>query len=276
MGKEKPVTKEEKGRNRLAFQQYEPVEDFPGSLTLPWKCRCLICGELAYVIPATPHKKQTKPRQHCRHPDIEEVPSVAAPEEEILCTLGYALLGEGTQGDGAWRVRCHRCDGESEVTLAEARNTRGSRPCCAEAALRAAGYEPLAPYPGEAKAPWPAQCTTCFQERTTSLTRVRAGGSCGHETAESKRARVSAINRAERKESGPAPELTGDPEADAFLRMRSNQYEPLEPFCGDLLVPWKARCLLCGQVVHVVPNKRPRPEGAPRTLCNHLSEKRRK
>ncbi|GLV78008.1 hypothetical protein ACH4VS_32615 [Streptomyces hygroscopicus] len=39
--------------------------------------------------------------------------------------------------------------------------------------LRAAGYRPLTEYPGFAREPWPATCTTCGKVRYPTVTGVR-------------------------------------------------------------------------------------------------------
>jgi hypothetical protein len=44
--------------------------------------------------------------------------------------------------------------------------------------MRAAGFEPLEPYPGLAKAPWRCRCTRCGGIVSPTLTNVRQGGGC--------------------------------------------------------------------------------------------------
>lgn len=44
--------------------------------------------------------------------------------------------------------------------------------------MRAAGFEPVEPYPGLAKAPWQCRCTRCGGTPSPTLTNVRQGGGC--------------------------------------------------------------------------------------------------
>ncbi len=91
--------------------------------------------------------------------------------------------------------------------------------------MRAAGLEPLEPYPGIA-APWRCRHTVCGREVTPRLGNVTTGqGGCVYCSG---RARI-------------------DPEAAAGV-MRAAGLEPLEPYAGTAF-PWKSRCTKCGAIV---------------------------
>lgn len=99
-------------------------------------------------------------------------------------------------------------------------------PVVAVAIMRAAGLEPLEPYPGS-NAPWKCICLACGDECAPSLSHVREGSGCrrcGHE-------------RGARKQRG-------DP-GQAAAEMRAAGLEPSEPYPG-VNIPWKCTCLVCG------------------------------
>ncbi len=52
------------------------------------------------------------------------------------------------------------------------RSTPAQRAARATEILRAAGYRPLTEYPGFAREPWPAVCTTCGTTRYPTVTGV--------------------------------------------------------------------------------------------------------
>lgn len=91
----------------------------------------------------------------------------------------------------------------------------------ADAELRAAGYEPLEPYPGTVAAQWHARCTICGAERRPSLHDLRKGKRCAHRGV------------------ATTPEAAAD-------QARSAGFEPLEPYSGDRTSPWRVRCTACG------------------------------
>lgn len=90
----------------------------------------------------------------------------------------------------------------------------------ADAELRAAGYEPLEPYPGTVAAQWHARCTTCGAERRPSLHDIRKGKRCGHRSV------------------ATTPEQAAN-------EVRAAGYEPLESYPGNRTTPWRVRCTTC-------------------------------
>lgn len=101
-------------------------------------------------------------------------------------------------------------------------------PDAAAEVMRAAGLNPLTPYPG-ADAPWPCTCVTCSGEVAPSYTGVKGG----------KRCRLCSKVRA-------AAALRGD-EGAAIADMRKAGIEPLEPYRSNN-TPWLGQCG-CGRKV---------------------------
>jgi hypothetical protein len=157
----------------------EPVVPYPGS-NVPWACRCLTCGELVT-------------------PRLDSV--------------------RGGQGG------CRRCG----------QRRRRVRPFLsheqAEAQLRAAGMEPLVPYPGTTRAPWAGRCLTCGRLGAPRLDSIRRGARACQRCA----ARAAAPNRT--------------PADVAVAAMRAAGLEPVEPWPGTVRTPWACRCLTCGAQV---------------------------
>ncbi|WP_159398273.1 hypothetical protein [Streptomyces aureocirculatus] len=94
---------------------------------------------------------------------------------------------------GRWKVKCSAPDCGKEYSITLAQIQRGRRCQChrtmrqsAEEELRAAGYEPEAPFPGNTRKPWPSVCKTCGQKRRPNLDTIRAGKRCLHQTPEEK------------------------------------------------------------------------------------------
>lgn len=94
----------------------------------------------------------------------------------------------------------------------------------AVAAMRAAGFEPLVPYPGSEK-PWPAICTSCGHRVTPRWSEVKRRQDVGCPHC-----------------AGIARRLT---EAEALPLLAELGLEPLAPFPGTQR-PWPVRCQLCG------------------------------
>ena len=96
--------------------------------------------------------------------------------------------------------------------------------------MRAAGLEPLEPYPGNNR-PWPCLCTTCGSQVAPRLSSIRGGqGGCRACGARSK------------------PRV--DPEV-AAAEVRAAGFNPLEPYPGRVRDRWRIRCHACGADLHV-------------------------
>lgn len=165
---------------------YEPEEPWPGRASAQWKVRCRECGwpravRLTYARKGIP----------CSH----RAP-VGLPEEEVrkeLEAAGFELLS-GYDGHAITilDLRCIECGQVKRRPLSDVRAGKlcGHRPPVApptdhEGAaeeMRAAGYEPEEPYPGNVDSSWRVRCTAkwCRRERRTSLKAVREGQRCKH------------------------------------------------------------------------------------------------
>ncbi|CAM5479273.1 hypothetical protein SRIMM317S_06863 [Streptomyces rimosus subsp. rimosus] len=193
---------------------------------------------------------------------------------------GYARRGSRTTGtvsgaNVAWSSRCTKNAHLVAPTFTSVRvgasagcrycgriTPRGRRRAAgqarAEADMRAAGFEPLEPYPG-ARARWPCRHVVCGRTVHPRLFGIRAGkGGC-------------------RACAGRAPVDQRTAEAE----MRAIGMEPLEPFPGRVRDRWMCRCTTCaphrrahpqqhppraGRVLRLRPPRRRRP---PRGLRAH-------
>ncbi|WP_031019188.1 hypothetical protein [Streptomyces rimosus] len=109
--------------------------------------------------------------------------------------------------------------------IAAGERRRASGQARAEADMRAAGFEPLEPYPG-ARARWPCRHVVCGRTVHPRLFGIRAGkGGC-------------------RACAGRAPVDQRTAEAE----MRAIGMEPLEPFPGRVRDRWMCRCTTCGHI----------------------------
>lgn len=97
--------------------------------------------------------------------------------------------------------------------------------------MRAAGAEPLEPYPGS-QSPWRCQCLRCGAEVSPRLAKIRYGrgpcAACGNRATGERR-------KAEHAETAKAT-------------MRALGLEPVEPYPGAL-TKWRCRCVTCGREV---------------------------
>jgi DNA-directed RNA polymerase subunit RPC12/RpoP len=95
----------------------------------------------------------------------------------------------------------------------------------AEAAMRAAGLEPLEPYPGFST-PWRCRCQKCGEEVAPRLSTIVIGRGCRY------------CGNTERRIS----------DEQAATDMRAAGVEPLERYPG-VTRRWRCRCLTCGEEV---------------------------
>lgn len=89
--------------------------------------------------------------------------------------------------------------------------------------MRAAGFEPLAPYPGRATDPWPCRCS-CGNDVMTRLSFVRSG--------------TTGCKKCPRTGSRTDP-------SSAAAEVREAGFEPLETYPGKTTDRWRCRCA-CG------------------------------
>lgn len=154
----------------------------------------------------------------------------------IMQAAGFEPL-EPYPGSGTpWRCRHDVCGREVTPRLGNISSGRqgGCRYCAgkapippeeAAALMRAAGLEPLDPYPG-AMSHWRCRHQACGREVKARYSNVKRGvGIC----------------------RWCAPNAPVEPEEAAAL-MRSAGLEPLKPYCGTD-IPWPCRCTACGATV---------------------------
>ena len=154
---------------------FEPLEPYPGSRA-PWRCRCTACGS-----ERSPWLFSVRRGTRCACQSAQTSESQAVQE---LRAAGFEPLEPFRGMTVDWRCKCTRCG--SERTLQPRRVREGivcsacQRAQVAERAceeMRAAGWEPLEPYPG-VSGKWRSRCTTCGSESSKTLANVRIGRGC--------------------------------------------------------------------------------------------------
>jgi recombinational DNA repair protein (RecF pathway) len=203
----------------------EPLEPYPGA-GKPWRCSCACCGHTV-----TPRYNDVNNGLGgcvwCAGQAVE--PKAAA---EVMTAAGLEPLEPYPGSSRTWRCLCLVCG--QEVTPRYSNIRAGSGGCRhrrprllpeeAEAEVRAAGFEPLEPFPGMGE-PWHCRCNNCERAVKPRLSRIRAGvAGC-------------------RYCSGYAL----DPSA-AMSVMKDAGLEPLEPFPGSGK-QWRCRCVKCQREV---------------------------
>jgi hypothetical protein len=216
----------------------EPAEPYTGS-SAPWRCRCGTCGR--EVTPRLDNVRVGHAAcSYCAGRALDPAAAVA-----VMRAAGLEPAGPYPGAARPWPCHCMVCGRESKPRYANVSNGTGCRYCGADrirqalrldpevavAAMRAAGLEPLQPYPGAGK-PWKCRCTACGREVTPRYDDVRGGRSSGCKWCGWQATAVS---------------LRMDHEA-AAVTMIENGLEPLEPYPGSGR-PWRCRCLRCGAEV---------------------------
>lgn len=170
----------------------------------------------------------------------------AVEAESVMLHLGLRPLSPFPGSNTPWPAVHVECGREVAPTLTNVRRCGGAcRHCAREVAgakrraslaeraaaeMRAAGFEPLVPYPGT-KAPWLCLHTRCGIEVTPNLNAVRRNGTACR--------RCSTLARGHRFWTP----------ADAETFLASVGLEPLEPFPGSSSKPWRCRHSACGRIV---------------------------
>lgn len=239
------------GRLRLDNQVAEmtlrgvtPLEPYPGS-SKPWKCECQECGSIVtprYYTVVQAGKggcnvcAKKNAAQHRKK--ATEVKALKMAEKLKLKPLGQY---PGAHKD--WTLECLVCH---TVTTKKAHTVTIGKGCLkcnagnasrqkkelaaapAMAAMRKAGLNPLAPYPGR-HSPWNSQCLTCGQIVSPRVNGILSGAQGG------------CINCGNKKK-GQSRAIS---ERDAVDLLQSSSAKPLESYPGAN-VPWKSLCLKCG------------------------------
>ncbi len=132
-----------------------------------------------------------------------------------------------------WLCRCETCGRHPKPSYGRVRKTgRGCGYCSgrhvdpdeAVEVMRAAGFEPLTPYPGSLAA-WPCECSTCGKQSSPYYANTRyQNGRCACRQG-----------------------MRVDPD-EAAETMRAAGLKPLEPYPGSN-IRWRCRCTKCGKEV---------------------------
>jgi hypothetical protein len=211
----------------------EPLEPYRAA-NKPWRCECKKCGR--EVSPTLGHVRQGHGCKHCGAVKSGQKKALPAAEAEAeMRASGLEPLEPYPGANSAWRCRCKECGKEVSPRLNSVRSMGqgGCRYCggtapvdpdAAVAEMRAAGLEPLEPYPGANK-PWLCRCKTCDNKVRPRLTTIRKRHGC-------------------RYCGGTAPIAPDVAEAE----MRAVGLEPMESY-NNSHKPWLCRCQKCGHAV---------------------------
>lgn len=207
----------------------EPLEDYPGTVR-KWRCVCLECGQ--EVTPT--HDKVLQTGRGCPTCSIKqrglEHRLDADAAAAVMRAAGLEPLVPYPTTLSPWPCRCTTCGRTVDPSLSSVKRGARCRYCSgkdvipeeAVEVMRAAGVEPLVPYPG-ANVPWGCRCERCGKHPSPSYGYVRRTGSgCGYCSGRHV-----------------------DPQ-DAVIVMREAGFEPLTPYPGSLS-PWPCECVTCGK-----------------------------
>lgn len=215
----------------------EPLEPYPGSKN-PWKCRCLSCGR--EISPTLGNARKQGP---CRACGIEKMKKAQRLNDDVahkvMLESGLEPLDPYVNTGAPWRCRCLTCGEECFPTVDGVKRGSGCPVCGHErqaakartpeavaiARMRAGGYEPLEPYPGNKDKRWRCLCLGCGREVSPTMGNVHHGKRCPWCAGQ---------------------RIDGD---EAAAEMRSLGAEPLEPYPGKNSKPWRCRCTKCGQEI---------------------------
>lgn len=204
---------------------WEPQVPYPGSST-PWSCLCTVCDRVR-----TPSYASVKRGVGCGG-CLEKARVQADDAVAMMLAAGARPLEPYLNETEPWECECLTCFKVISPRFMGIK--RGVKPCAhcagnarfeddeAAAMMRAAGYEPLAPYPGASK-PWKSLCAGCETVRQPTLNSLRSKG-----------ARCQTCwTRSNLLPEGVVVEV-----------MRTAGFEPLEPYTRSD-APWLCRCLGC-------------------------------
>ncbi|MFK3735673.1 hypothetical protein ACI2LJ_36015 [Streptomyces sp. NPDC088090] len=225
---------------------FDPEIPYPGS-GVKWPCICRTCGKL--VEPRYATVKRGIGCRVCAGQAVD--PAEAA---DLMRRRGLEPDGPFPGSVKPWKYTCV-ARGHTDTTTYHSVKSQGAgcRKCGqernaaaqrldraeADAVMRAAGFEPTAPYVSS-RAPRACICQTCKEAVHRSHDNIKQGFGCPvcarHATSE-------------RQRGVPRPGVNDwrriMPEA-AERVMRAARLEPQEPFT-DSAAPWRCLCLDCGR-----------------------------
>jgi hypothetical protein len=159
-----------------------PEAPYPGACGIPWKCRCATCGRTVSPSLLTVQHGAGIGCKYCSgaaiHPD-----DAAA----MMCAAHLKPLEPYPGTLKPWLCLCTVCGKRVSPMLNNIRKGQGCEYCSrrkvdeadAVKVMRAAGFEPLAPYVA-AREKWPCRCLYCGNEVTPLLNNVSRGVGCKH------------------------------------------------------------------------------------------------
>jgi len=167
----------EKAEKVMRGADLEPVDEYPGKNTKPWRCSCSSCGETDEYTYASALRGGAR----CRHCKPRKLVGKDSAEHD-LWARGFIKIDEYPGRNHArWRVRHVACGKAVYVRLKDVRKGRGCGECNsrkkisedqARSDFQAAGLEPYGDYPGR-ETDWPSVCRGCGHERLVPLKDVR-------------------------------------------------------------------------------------------------------
>ena len=206
---------------------FDPLELYKSAQAL-WLCRCPVCKRevrLKYVnvkrgfddCPLCVEDQRVAIMRKAGLEPLEDYPGTKTGWRS-RCAAGHVVAPWFTSVRAGKSSGCFYCAGLAPTPPEEA-----------EAEARAAGYEPLEPYPRLTKAKWRCRHLLCGDEVLVRLENIRAGKGC------CMRCGIAASATARSASAEGAAEL-----------MRSAGLRPLEPYPGGSHLPWRSECLTCG------------------------------
>ncbi|NYV73515.1 hypothetical protein [Streptomyces sp. UH6] len=168
---------------------YEPLVPYPGRTNATWPSRCTICGHEGRPT----FNAVRNAGQRCRVCRVKETQAKRSAKNapkaaQTMRAAGLEPLEPYPRSATPWRCRCTTCGRETSPTYSNVNaGSRGCRFCGrnsatdeeASAEVRAAGFEPLEPYPGKTTDRWRCRCR-CSMDLILTLTSIRRGRTmCG-------------------------------------------------------------------------------------------------
>ena len=249
----------------LAASGLEPLEPYPGGKN-PWRCRCLKCGAVVTPTLNNIRSGQSSGCKKCARTQV--VQSKQLSDQERLTTLTAAALEPLEEYPGyktPWRCRCLTCGTEVTPRLHGLRLGQGGCRWCghtrtgaanrldemtAVARMRESGFEPSVPYPGS-KRPWLSSCLVCGAVCSPRYDVIVRGKSYGCPSCA----------------WGRIGDARRTPADQAAAVMLEHGFEPLDPYPGTALVPWRSRHLHCGRETAPTLNNVTRGKGSCRSCA---------
>ena len=218
---------------------YAPLVPYPGC-SARWKAICTLCGVQVELV-WNQVRHGSRPRCACTARRVSETRKSAnsSTARSRMLEANWEPLDSYPGTRQPWRSRCLLCGEIGQPILHNVAKARGCRTCSgwgpiteggARKVMLAAGWRPLAPYPGP-RSPWLCECVNCGRRRTPWYEVVKSRRSGCRDCV----ARI----RGERRRQIFA--------STAIAVMRAAQLDPLEPYPGANK-QWLCRCLRCGDI----------------------------